>query len=560
MSARLGARARNWRLTLTAAITSQASVLPQLGFIRTASSRQGSLALAKAAGMEARARVAAFALLPPRVGGADSARPPAVCATRWSSPARSACTHAVLSMNLQGNEHNHKNGVFTADEELQAATKVQFGTTGESHEYSSVALPTGSDRNAQVKGSVATRPAPLDKSLVPGRKDMQGRTLLKSMNLAQLEDFVETELGTKRFRARQLWQWMYKEDKLAKSFDEMTDIAVELRSALNEKCTIDSLFVDDVVYASDGTRKIMYRLTSQPDSGTIECVWIPTDDRVTLCVSSQLGCALNCQFCATALLGLKRHLAVEEIVDQVVIAKRMFDAEKRVSNVVFMGMGEPLHNINNVLAAVNCLLDNRGLNLSHNKVTVSTSGLVPEIVRFCRESKACLAVSLNASCDETRNWLMPINRKYNMDALFSALRQEFPRRGENSGRVQRRVFFEYVMLRGVNDSMEDAQRLLKLMRSVPCKLNLIRFNSHPGSLFESSSEQQIERVRAFLAGYGMVVTRRESRGDEKMMACGQLGKIDEQSQQRPTPRLKVPAKFQPVLSAKKPIKADSQIY
>jgi len=328
--------------------------------------------------------------------------------------------------------------------------------------------------------------------------------------------------------------------KCAASFDDMTDLAVQFREKLKTLATVDALRVEDVRTAADGTKKIQYRLCGGEGAGVVESVVIPANGRVTLCISSQLGCALNCQFCFTARMGLRRHLSLAEIVDQVVISRRRYP-ETPISNIVFMGMGEPLHNLHNVKRAVEVLLDDKGLHFSHNKVTVSTSGLVPEIKDFARSSKANLAVSLNATTDEVRNWIMPINRKYNLDQLMGTLREEFPR----DLAKQHKVFFEYVMLKDVNDSLEDAKRILRLTAHIPCKLNLIQFNPHPGSDFVPSPRRRILEFQDFLVKKGMLVTIRESRGDDKMAACGQLGKPGDSVS---PPRMKVPANFRHALA------------
>eukprot|EP00168_Porphyra_purpurea_P003082 TRINITY_DN136_c0_g1_i1.p1 TRINITY_DN136_c0_g1~~TRINITY_DN136_c0_g1_i1.p1 ORF type:complete len:427 (+),score=161.56 TRINITY_DN136_c0_g1_i1:68-1348(+) len=378
-------------------------------------------------------------------------------------------------------------------------------------------------------------PPPTLSAMAPG-----GRCS-RCMTLPQMEDWV-VSIGQPRFRARQLWKWLYKTDKWAATFEEMTDLSKGFRAALAEAAVVDALAIHGVHQAADGTRKITFRLPGDApgaSAGIIESVLIPAPGRTTLCVSSQLGCALNCQFCLTAKMGLRRHLTVGEIVDQVVQTRRHFEGETYISNVVFMGMGEPLHNIHAVLPAVDTLLHGDGLNMSHNKVTVSTSGLVPEIRRFARESKANLAVSLNASTDEVRSWIMPINRKYPLSSLMGVLREEFPR--GNAGRTQAKVFFEYVMLRGVNDSLDDARRILRLTAGVPCKLNLIHFNVHAGSEFTPSPRATMLAFQDFLVRKGMTVTIRESRGDDEMAACGQLG----QPGDRPSPpRMRVPTAFE----------------
>ena len=357
-------------------------------------------------------------------------------------------------------------------------------------------------------------PAPADPtpSLTAWPRDKEGRILLKALTPAALERWCAEELGEKPFRARQLWKWLYV--RLVSSFDEMTDLAKPLRARLSEIARIDALRSHEVHQASDGTRK----LTWETDSGAIiESVLIPAENRVTLCISSQVGCAMNCQFCLTAKMGLRGNLTTADIVDQVVQTRRMFEAERHISNVVFMGMGEPFHNIDAVIPATNILIDRDGLGFSHRKVTVSTSGLVPEIERFGRESDAKLAVSLNATTNEMRDWLMPINRKYPLPVLMDALRRFPVRHGD-------RITFEYVMLRDVNDSMDDARRIVRLLDRIPCKVNLIPFNPHAGTEFQTSPRERVEEFRTFLASKHIHATIRETRGDDRMAACGQLGK------------------------------------
>jgi len=373
--------------------------------------------------------------------------------------------------------------------------------------------------------------------------DSNGRVLLKSLTRTQMDEFVQS-LGEKPFRAKQLWRWMYHPDALAGSFEEMTDLSKDFRRKLQESARVDSLVINDTHVAADGTRKVTFKLD---DGGVIESVWIPTDDRVTLCVSSQLGCALNCQFCFTAKMGLRRHLTKGEIVDQVVLTKRFFDDRnqlgRRVTNVVFMGMGEPLHNIDNVIPAADILISDKGLSLSHNKVTVSTSGLVPEIRKFLKHSKANLAVSLNATTDEVRSWIMPINRKYDLAELMRALKESLPRRED--GKALKKIFFEYVMLKGINDSPDDAKRIAKLTAGIPCKVNLIHFNPHSGTEFQPTPDDKVDQFGKLLSSLGVRVTVRESRGDDEMAACGQLGKPGD----RPSPpRMRVPDKFSPFVA------------
>lgn len=382
-----------------------------------------------------------------------------------------------------------------------------------------------------LKGDVD--PIPLREAPGPVPKDAAGLVLLKSMTLSELENWVETTLEDKKFRARQLWRWLYRSEKLAATFDEMTDLSKSFREKLKQHARIDTLAMNSVHQSEDGTRKLTYRLDS---GGVIESVVIPTEGRTTLCVSSQWGCALNCQFCLTGRTGFKRSLTHGEIVDQVVMAKRFFESEGRIGNVVFMGEGEPAHNLENVMRAVETMIDLDGLHLSHNKITVSTSGLVPEIREFAKTCKANLAVSLHATNDDLRSWLMPINRKYPLGELMQTLRDVFPR--ESTIR-QQKVFFQYLMLKGVNDSLMDAKELLRLTSGVPCKINLIHFNSHEGTEFEASDHETMLAFQDFLVKKGMTVTIRKSRGDDKMMACGQLGKLGPEQ----APRMRVPDKY-----------------
>jgi 23S rRNA (adenine2503-C2)-methyltransferase len=365
----------------------------------------------------------------------------------------------------------------------------------------------------------------------PPELDANGLVLLKSMTLPALELWVTETLGEKKFRARQLWQWMY--GRLVASFDDMTDLSKAFRTRLAEVARIDALELNDVYQATDGTRKLTWTTLN---GSVIESVWITTESRVTLCISSQVGCAMNCQFCLTARMGLRSNLTVAEIVDQVVQTRRLYEQEQHLSNVVFMGMGEPMHNIDAVIPATDILIDRLGLDFSARKVTVSTSGLVPEIQRFGIESKARLAVSLNATTDEVRDWIMPINRKYPLAVLMKAL-SEYP------VRTNERITFEYVMLAGVNDSMEDARRLVRLVNRVPCKINLIPFNPHPGTEFRSSSPEVVREFAEYLFSKNLNVTVRTTRGDDRMAACGQLGQPGPKSPRR----MDAPDRFKPVL-------------
>lgn len=364
-------------------------------------------------------------------------------------------------------------------------------------------------------------------------KDSDGKVLLKAMTFPELQKWLVEEVGEKAFRAKQIWNWLYV--RLVSDIDEMTDLSKATREKLKEKARLDCIEMHDEKIARDGTTKLLWKL----DNGAvIESVMIPADKRNTLCISSQVGCAMNCQFCYTARMGLQSNLSTAEIVDQVVQARRHFDAKGiRLTNIVFMGMGEPMHNPDNVFPATEVLCNHDGLDFSTRKVTVSTSGIVPAIERFATESRARLAVSLNATTDEVRDWIMPINRRYPLGVLLEALRN-YPYRANE------RVTFEYVMLDGVNDSMDDARRIVRLTQGIPCKINLIPFNPHSGTEFVSSPRERIEEFQRFLVSKGMGVTVRETRGDDGMAACGQLGKLGDKSPKR----MKPPERFVGVLN------------
>ncbi|KAL3679224.1 hypothetical protein R1sor_022180 [Riccia sorocarpa] len=367
--------------------------------------------------------------------------------------------------------------------------------------------------------------------------DTEEKCVLRNLSYQHLEAWVES-IGYRKTQALMLWKYLYGHGNWAATVDEMTGLSREFKSVLKERAELEVLKVMTVHKAADGTRKIV----SAVDGGTIETVVIPFatgKGRNTVCVSSQVGCAMNCQFCYTGRMGLKRNLTTAEIVEQLVIACRLTADMGGVTNVVFMGMGEPLHNADNVIRAANIMVDEHGFHLSHNKVTVSTSGLVPELRRFCRESKCCVAVSLNATTDEVRNWIMPINRKYNLSSLLGALREE------QALRPNSHFLFEYVMLAGVNDSFEDAERLVELVQGIRCKINLICFNPHSESVFRPSSLEQILLFKDRVESAGLVVRIRRSRGDDQMAACGQLGSLGAEQ----PPRMRVPERFQGAVAA-----------
>ncbi|MED6223646.1 hypothetical protein PIB30_076105 [Stylosanthes scabra] len=358
------------------------------------------------------------------------------------------------------------------------------------------------------------------------------KVLLKGMTYTQLEKWVQSH-GYRPGQAMMLWKRMYGNDIWAHHTDELEGLNKDFKKMLSEKAEFRALSLKEIRTAADGTRKILFALD---DGMVIETVVIPCDrGRTTVCVSSQVGCAMNCQFCYTGRMGLRRHLTAAEIVEQAVFARRMLTSEVgSITNVVFMGMGEPLHNIDNVIKAADIMVDEQGLQFSPRKVTISTSGLVPQLKRFLHESKCALAVSLNATTDEVRNWIMPINRKYKLDLLLGTLREEL------RSKRNYKILFEYVMLEGINDSDDDAKRLIELVKGIPCKINLISFNPHSGSFFRPTKEERMIEFRNTLASGGCTVFLRLSRGDDQMAACGQLGKPGTIQ----APLLRVPQQFQ----------------
>ena len=332
------------------------------------------------------------------------------------------------------------------------------------------------------------------------------KTDLKNLTQPTLEKFLQGQ-GKERFRATQIFKWIYQHD--ARSFEEMTNISKDLRRELTETAVISDLEPEAVEEGGDGTRKYLFNLG---DSQAVESVLIPIEGRNTLCISSQVGCAMACEFCLTGTFKLTRNLTTAEIINQIMAVRH--DVEIR--NIVLMGMGEPLHNLDNVIPAIQIMIDGNGLQLSNRRVTVSTCGLVPEMERLGREvPNVNLAVSLNATTDELRNRIMPINRRYPLKELLRACR-EFPLPG------RRKVTFEYVMMGGGNDSLEDAKRLLRLISDIPNKVNLIPFNEHEGCGFKAPTQSAIDAFHSYLIDRHVTVITRDSRGSDISAACGQL--------------------------------------
>jgi len=333
------------------------------------------------------------------------------------------------------------------------------------------------------------------------------------MTLDDAEAFAVAE-GWARFRGEQIWRWVH--DHGVRSFDEMSNLSRDVRARLAEIATIGGLDVAEVQTSKDGTRKL--RLTTH-DGQSIESVLIPDGDKTTQCISSQVGCAVDCQFCATAKMGLKRNLDAGEIVDQVYLARRLLaevDPGRRLTNLVYMGMGEPLHNYDNLIKSLQILTHDKGAGLSQRRITVSTSGLVPKLERLGGEAiRPNLAVSLNAPNDAIRDEIMPINRKWNIAKLLGALRA-YPLE------QRRRITFEYVLLAGVNDSLADAAQLARLLRGIKCKVNVIPFNPHPESAYVRPSDAVTDAFQAECKRLGMPTYLRTPRGDDIDAACGQL--------------------------------------
>ena len=348
------------------------------------------------------------------------------------------------------------------------------------------------------------------------------RPNLLDFDAAQLAGFFAA-IGEKPFRAKQLLHWMHQSGEA--DFAKMSDLAKPLREKLAASAVIEAPRIVSDSSAEDGTRKW---LVDVGDGNAVESVFIPEANRGTLCISSQAGCALDCKFCSTGRQGFNRNLTVAEIIGQLWIANKALGAvpknERVVSNVVMMGMGEPLANFDNVVTAMRLMLDDNAYGLSRRRVTLSTSGIVPAIDRLRDACPVALAVSLHAPNDALRDALVPINRKYPLAELLAACRRYLERAPRDF------LTFEYVMLDGVNDRAEHARQLIGLVRDVPCKFNLIPFNPFPNSGFKRSSREVIRGFAEILINAGLVVTTRKTRGGDIDAACGQLaGKVEDKT-------------------------------
>lgn len=344
----------------------------------------------------------------------------------------------------------------------------------------------------------------------------ENKVNLLDLSRDQMKEFL-VSLGEKPFRADQLMKWIY--HFCVDDFDKMTNINKELRERLKKHAVIEAPVVVKRQDSADGTIKFVMGLSGGQE---VETVWIPEKDRRTLCVSSQVGCALDCSFCSTAQQGFNRNLTVSEIIGQVwrvgqIIGSYGDTGEKPVTNVVMMGMGEPLLNLNNVVPAMELMMEDYGFGLSKRRVTLSTSGVVPALDILKEKIDVALAISLHAPNNALRDELVPINKKYPMEEFLAASRRYV----ENS-RANDKVTVEYVMLEGINDSMDQAHELAKALKDTPSKINLIPFNPYPGSPYKRSSNSRIDRFNKILQEYGFTVIVRKTRGDDIDAACGQL--------------------------------------
>ncbi|MCH8958289.1 MAG: 23S rRNA (adenine(2503)-C(2))-methyltransferase RlmN [Proteobacteria bacterium] len=359
------------------------------------------------------------------------------------------------------------------------------------------------------------------------------RQNLLGLSRAQLEDFF-AGLGEKPYRARQLMKWIYRLGEA--DFDQMSDISKALRQRLKEIAEIKPPEIVTEQLSDDGTRKWLLRTDADQ---AVEMVFIPEADRGTLCISSQVGCALDCSFCATGKQGFNRNLGSAEIAGQVWLAKRLLGetalaSERVITNVVFMGMGEPLANYRNVVPVLQLLIDELGFELSRRRVTLSTSGLVPNLEKLADDCNVALAVSLHAPNDELRDRLVPINRKHPIRELLDAC-WVYAKKHHN-----RQITFEYVMMDGVNDSPGLARELACLLRDRPAKVNLIPFNPFPGTGYRCSPAQRIDEFRQILLDGGIMTTTRRTRGQDIDAACGQLaGRVKDRTTARLGDKLKL---------------------
>lgn len=343
------------------------------------------------------------------------------------------------------------------------------------------------------------------------------KTNLLDFNRQGMREFFKS-IDEKPFRSEQLMQWIYQYGET--DFDKMTNLNKTLRAKLKDKCVIKAPEIAYQQNATDGTIKFALKLEGGQE---VETVWIPETDRATLCVSSQVGCALECTFCSTAQQGFNRNLTVAEIIGQVwrvatTIGLSKDTSKRPITNVVMMGMGEPLLNLKNVVPAMDIMLDDFGFGLSKRRVTLSTSGVVPALDKLGDMIDVALAISLHAPTNDLRDEIVPVNKKYPIEEFLAGVRRYLAKSKANQGKVT----VEYVMLNGINDSMEQAHQLAKVLKDTPAKINLIPFNPYPGSPYTCSSNSRMDRFSKVLMEYGFTVVVRKTRGDDIDAACGQL--------------------------------------
>jgi len=368
--------------------------------------------------------------------------------------------------------------------------------------------------------------------IIPRKEQDSGKTNLVGLTRAQMRD-VLINAGTPekqaKMRVGQIWQWIYQ--KGVRDFGAMTNLAKDYRAMLDEKFEIRVPEVVTKQVSDDGTRKYLVRIAGGHE---VEIVYIPEEDRGTLCVSSQVGCTLTCSFCHTGTQTLVRNLTAAEIVGQIMVARDDLgewpkpgrnpkDETRLLSNIVLMGMGEPLYNFDAVRDAMKIAMDGEGISLSRRRITLSTSGVVPEIARAGEEIGCMLAISFHATTDEVRDKLVPINKKWNIETLLEGLKA-YPKLSNSE-----RITFEYVMLDGVNDSDEDARRLVRLIAGIPAKINLIPFNEWPGAPYRRSSDERIKSFANIIYKAGYASPIRTPRGEDIMAACGQLKSATERA-------------------------------
>lgn len=368
----------------------------------------------------------------------------------------------------------------------------------------------------------------LNTELITSKSTQQvAKVNLLGMSRAEMEQFFES-IGEKKFRATQVMKWIHQ--FFVTDFEQMTNISAKLRTRLAELCEIKAPEIVHKNYSKDGTRKWVFRV-GDGEGSLVETVLIPAEDktgsRKTLCISSQVGCALDCSFCSTGKQGFQRDLTTAEIIGQLWQANLSYmedvpvnERERSVTNVVMMGMGEPLLNFKPVVSAMSLMLDDYAYGMSKRRVTLSTSGIVPMIDKLAEELDVALAISLHAPNDELRNELVPINKKYPLKQLIDSAKRYISKDGNESSR--KHVTIEYVMLSGVNDSQEHAQQMIDLLKDLPSKINLIPFNPFPHAPYERSSRNRILAFQQKLSDAGFVCTIRQTRGDDIDAACGQL--------------------------------------